>query len=123
MSRAHASPPYANVSTLVNVDDKGRVPAFVRSNGLVVGNLFVSDVFESSMLLIGQNSSRKWPNELWRGERLVQRLSPQAQESIAMLPRMRFVRAGWWPKGHECGLWRLIHIKPTAFSVLGTSGG
>lgn len=34
-------------------------------------------------------------NELWRGERLVQRLSPQAQESIAMLPRMRIVRAGW----------------------------
>ena len=38
-------------------------------------------------------------NELWRGERLVQRLSPQAQESIAMLPRMRFVRAGWWAEG------------------------
>jgi hypothetical protein len=53
------------------------------------------------MLLNAQNSSPKWPNELWRGERLVQRLSPQAQESIAMLPRMRFVRAGWWPKGHE----------------------
>jgi len=86
---------------LVNVDDKGRVPAFVRSNGLVVGNLFVSDVLESSVLLNGQNSSGKWPNELWRGERLVQRLSPQAQESIAMLPRMRFVRAGWWPMGHE----------------------
>jgi len=86
---------------LVNVDDEGRVPAFVRSNGLVVGNLFVSDVLESSLLLNGQNSSRKWPNELWRGERLVQRLSPQAQESIAMLPRMRFVRAGWWPLGHE----------------------
>jgi hypothetical protein len=45
---------------LVNVDDKGRVPAFVRSNGLVVGNLFVSDVLESSILLNGQNSSRKW---------------------------------------------------------------
>jgi hypothetical protein len=32
----------------INVDDEGRVPAFVRSNGLVVGNLFVSDVLESS---------------------------------------------------------------------------
>jgi hypothetical protein len=45
---------------LVNVDDEGWVPAFVRSNGLVVGNLFVSDVLESSMLLNRQNSSRKF---------------------------------------------------------------
>jgi hypothetical protein len=45
---------------LVNVDDEGRVPAFVRSKGLVVGNLFVSDVLESSMLLNRQNSSRKF---------------------------------------------------------------
>jgi hypothetical protein len=45
---------------LVNVDDEGRVPAFVRSNCLVVGNLFVSDALESSMLLNRQNSSRKF---------------------------------------------------------------
>jgi hypothetical protein len=65
------------------------------------GTWFVPDVLESSLLLNGQNSSRKWPNELWRGERLVQRLSAQAQESRAMLAGMRFVRAGWWAMGHE----------------------
>jgi hypothetical protein len=69
-------------------------------NSLVVGNLFVREVLESSLLLNGQNSSRKWPNELWRGERLVQRLSAQAQESRATLPGM-FVRAGWGAMGQE----------------------
>jgi len=35
-----------------------------------IGNLFVSDVLELSPAIEWTNSSRKWPNELWRGERV-----------------------------------------------------
>ena len=68
--------------------------------GLVVGNLFVSDVLESSMLLMGKTGAGNGPKSFGAASGCCNACRLK-QESIAMLPRMRFVRAGWWPLGHE----------------------